>query len=52
MPNKATDCCARDGMMTRHMTHNTAHRSAFQTTLRATQVRQQNERRGNCRYQR
>src|SRR6202044_3998238 len=51
VPDDATDRRARDGMMTRHMAHDTAHRSALQTALRSTQMGQECHRHDNYQTQ-
>jgi hypothetical protein len=44
MPDDATDRRARHGMMAGHMAHDTAHRGAFQATLRTTEMRKESHR--------
>jgi hypothetical protein len=51
MPDHATGCCARHGMMARHMPDDTADCGAFQTTVGITHAGQQSDRCRNCNSQ-
>jgi len=51
MPDDATDRCAGHGMMSGHVTDDTAHRSALQASFRTAHAGYPGDRCGNCNTQ-